>query len=81
MGDNFPRARTAIAGIATYGLGDAPGYSSIELAAKAGIAAVADAGLALRDVDALFICLPARRFFRRPFVRPISRPVAAFYRQ
>ena len=58
MGGTFPRARTAVAGLATYGLGEAPGFSSIELAAKAGIAAVADAGLTLRDVDALFICLP-----------------------
>ena len=58
MGGTFPRARTAIAGLATYGLGEAPGFSSIELAAKAGLTAVADAGLTLRDVDALFICLP-----------------------
>ena len=58
MGGRFPRARTAIAGLATYGLGEAPGHSSIELAAKAGMSAVGDAGLSLRDVDALFICLP-----------------------
>lgn len=58
MGDAFPRARTAIAGLATYGLGEAPGYSAIELAAKAGLAAVADAGLTLPAIDALFICLP-----------------------
>ena len=58
MGGNFPRGRTAIAGVATYGLGEAPGYSSIELAAKAGLLAVADAGLTLPEIDALFICLP-----------------------
>ncbi len=58
MGGNFPRGRTAIAGVATYGLGEAPGYSSIELAAQAGLLAVADAGLTLSEVDALFICLP-----------------------
>ena len=58
MGGNFPRGRTSIAGVATYGLGEAPGYSSIELAAKAGLLAVADAGLTLPEVDALFICLP-----------------------
>lgn len=58
MGGTFPRGRTAIAGLATYGLGEAPGYSSLELAAKAGLMAVADAGLMLAHVDALFICLP-----------------------
>ena len=58
MADAFPRGRAAIAGLATYGLGEAPGFSSIELATKAGLIAVADAGLTLPDVDALFICLP-----------------------
>ena len=58
MADTFPRGRAAIVGLATYGLGEAPGFSSIELAAKAGLFAVADAGLTLPQVDALFICLP-----------------------
>jgi acetyl-CoA acetyltransferase len=58
VADAFPRARTSIAGIATFGLGEAPGYTSMELAARAGLLAVADAGLTLDQVDALFICLP-----------------------
>jgi len=58
MADAFPRGRTALAGLATYGLGEAPGLSSLELATKAGLMAVADAGLRLPDVDTLFICLP-----------------------
>jgi acetyl-CoA acetyltransferase len=58
MGDRFPRGRAAIAGLATHGVGEAPGFSSMELAAAAGLKAVADAGLTLLDVDALFICLP-----------------------
>jgi acetyl-CoA acetyltransferase len=58
MGGTFPRAQAAIAGVATYGLGETPGFSSMELAAKAGLLAVADTGLTLSDVDALFICLP-----------------------
>lgn len=58
MGDAFPRARTAIAGLATFGVGEMPGYSSMELTAKAALLAIADAGLALPDVDALFICQP-----------------------
>ncbi len=58
MGGHFPRGKTAIAGLATYGFDGANGLSPIEMAAKAGLLAIADAGLALRDVDALFICLP-----------------------
>ena len=58
MGGTFPRGKSAIAGLATYGIGEAPGYSSMELAAKAGMLAVADAGLSMSDVDGLFICLP-----------------------
>ena len=58
MGDAFPRGKTAIAGAATFGIGEAPGQTSMELAARAGLLAVADAGLSLPQVDALFICLP-----------------------
>lgn len=58
MADTFPRARTAIAGLATFGLGEMPGYSSMELTAQAALLAVADAGLTMQQVDALFICQP-----------------------
>jgi len=58
MADRFPRGNTAIVGVATHGIGEMPGFSSMELAAGAGLQAVADAGLALAQVDALFICLP-----------------------
>ncbi len=57
--DRFPRGRTAIVGAATFGLGEAPGYESIDLAAHASMLALEDAGLKLGDVDALFICLPS----------------------
>jgi acetyl-CoA acetyltransferase len=58
MGGSFPRGAAAIAGLATFGLGEQPGWTSLELAAKAGTMAIADAGLTLGDVDGLFICLP-----------------------
>lgn len=58
MSDQFPRARTAIVGAATFGIGEAPGWNSMELAAKASHMAVADAGLKMEDVDALFVCTP-----------------------
>ncbi|HEV8689393.1 MAG TPA: thiolase [Ideonella sp.] len=54
----FPRGKTAIVGAATFGVGKAPGYEAIELAAQASLAALAEAGLAPRDVDALFIAQP-----------------------
>ncbi|HEY6870267.1 MAG TPA: thiolase [Novosphingobium sp.] len=52
------RGKTAFVGAATFGCGEAPGYTSIELAAEAGRLAVEDAGLKLSDIDGLFICLP-----------------------
>jgi acetyl-CoA acetyltransferase len=54
----FPRGRTAIVGAATFGVGKAPGFEAIDLAARASLLALADAGLAPRDVDALFIAQP-----------------------
>ncbi|WP_342363928.1 acetyl-CoA acetyltransferase [Terrarubrum flagellatum] len=52
------RGRTAIVGAATCGIGEAPGFEPIDLAAQASLLALADAGLALKDVDGLFLCLP-----------------------
>jgi acetyl-CoA acetyltransferase len=48
------RGKTAIVGAATAHLGEAPGYSHMEIAADAARAALADAGLSLKDVDGLF---------------------------
>lgn len=46
--------RGAIVGTATAGIGEAEGISAIELAAAASRAALAEAGLAVQDVDGLF---------------------------
>jgi acetyl-CoA acetyltransferase len=48
------RGATAIVGAATYGLGEAPGLSELEIIAPAVRGALAGAGLALADVDAVF---------------------------
>ncbi len=53
------RGRTAFVGAATFGCGEAPGYTAMELAAEAGRLAVEDAGLSMKDIDGLFICLPS----------------------
>ena len=54
--DRFPRGRTAIVGAATFGQGRAPGFEASDLAAKASLAALAEAGLPLAEVDGLFFC-------------------------
>ena len=56
--NGFPRGKTAVVGAATFGVGKAPGCEAIELAAQASLLALAEAGLAPRDVDALFIAQP-----------------------
>lgn len=58
MADEFPSGKTAIVGAATFGIGEAPGWSSMELAAKAAHLAAADAGIAMSEVDGLFVCTP-----------------------
>jgi acetyl-CoA acetyltransferase len=51
------RGATAIVGCATYGIGEAPGLSTMDLAAAASVKALAAAGLQPRDVDGLFVTL------------------------
>jgi len=48
------RGRTAAVGIGLAGIGEAPGYSHLDLTAFAVKAALDDAGLKLSDVDGLF---------------------------
>ncbi|WP_227001479.1 thiolase [Pulveribacter suum] len=50
------RGRVAIAGAATYGCGEAPGLDDMALLARAAQAAVADAGLTMRDIDGIATC-------------------------
>jgi acetyl-CoA acetyltransferase len=57
-GSGFPRARTAIVGAATYGIGKCPGISAVDMAARAALLALADAGIALSEVDALYTSAP-----------------------
>ena len=58
MTDAFPRGKTAIVGAATFGMGEAPGYTTTELATHASLKALAQAGLTPKDVDGLFALLP-----------------------
>ena len=56
------RGKAAIVGMATAGIGEAPGYSAMELLGQAAVAAVADAGLKLQDVDAVFAATSSHAF-------------------
>ncbi|UXJ50221.1 thiolase [Pseudomonas citronellolis] len=52
------RGQTAIVSGSTYGMGEAPGLSSMDLAAAASVRALAQVGLKPSDVDGLFVCVP-----------------------
>ena len=54
----FPRGRAAIVGAATYGIGACPGVSAVDMAAKAALLALDDAGIQLSEVDALYTSAP-----------------------
>lgn len=58
MADRFPRGRAAIVGASTYGIGRCPGVSALDMAARASLLALEDAGLRLSDVDALYTSAP-----------------------
>ena len=58
----FPRAQCSIAGAATWGVGEAPGHSAMEIAMRSAMGALDDAGLSVGDVDAVFGCLPGDLF-------------------
>lgn len=47
------RGSAAIVGVGTFGFGEAPGFTDMELLARAARAAVADAGLKMSDIDGL----------------------------
>lgn len=56
--ERFPRGQSAIVAAATHGLGEAPGFSSMDLAVCASVKALNQVGLKPSDVDGLFIGLP-----------------------
>ncbi|QFT62613.1 thiolase [Roseivivax sp. THAF30] len=56
------RGKAAIVGMATAGIGEAHGFSAMELLGQAAIAAVRDAGLELPDVDGVFAATSSHAF-------------------
>lgn len=55
--DKFPRGTSAIVAAATYGMGESPGLSSMDLAVSASLRALDQVELKPANVDGLFICL------------------------
>lgn len=58
MPHGFPRGRTAIVGAATFGIGGCANVSAVDMTARAALLALADAGLTLADVDAIYTSAP-----------------------
>jgi len=54
----FTRGSSAIVGAATFGIGKCPGVSAVDMAARAALLALADAGIGLGEVDALYTSAP-----------------------
>jgi acetyl-CoA acetyltransferase len=57
MTEKFARGRSAIVATSTFGCGEAPGYTSMELAHQASVLALAQVGLQPKDVDGVFTCI------------------------
>ena len=56
------RGKSAGVGMATAGMGEAPGFSAMELLGQAAVGAVADAGLKMQDIDAVFAATSSHAF-------------------
>ncbi|GGO91167.1 MULTISPECIES: thiolase [Sphingomonadaceae] len=56
------RGKTAIVGMGVAGVGEAPGYSAMELLGLSVHSALSDAGLKLRDIDAVFAATSSHAF-------------------
>ncbi|HBD38982.1 MAG TPA: thiolase, partial [Cupriavidus sp.] len=60
------RGKAAIVGVGHAGIGEAHGFSAMEILGQAALAAVADAGLTLRDIDGLATCSSAASMWALP---------------
>ncbi|NEX64833.1 acetyl-CoA acetyltransferase [Noviherbaspirillum galbum] len=62
------RGSVAVAGVATFGCGEAKGFTDMELLAGAARAAVADAGLTMQDIDGLCTASASATMWTMPVV-------------
>ncbi len=66
------RGKTAIAGVATYGCGETPGVTDMDLLVRAAHAAVADAGLSMRDIDGICSASVASTMWVMPVIEHLG---------
>jgi acetyl-CoA acetyltransferase len=66
------RGSAAIAGVATFGCGEAPGFNDMELLARSARAAVADAGLKMSDIDGLCTASASAAMWAMPVVEHLG---------
>ena len=59
---SFPRGQCAIVGAATFGMGESPGFTALELASRASVLALKQAGLTPAQVDGVFGCMTSSNF-------------------
>lgn len=62
------RGAAAIAGVATFGCGEAKGFTDMELLARAAHAAVADAGLKMCDIDGICTASASATMWAMPVI-------------
>lgn len=62
------RGTAAVAGVATFGCGETPGFTDMELLARSARAAVADAGLKMSDIDGLCTASASATMWAMPVV-------------
>lgn len=60
------RGKVAIVGVGHAGMGDASGYTDMEILAQAAARAVRDAGLSTRDIDGLATCSSSATMWSMP---------------
>ena len=66
------RGKTAIAGVATYGCGESPGLTDMELLVRSARAAVADAGLKMSDIDGICTASVASTMWPMPVIEHLG---------
>lgn len=66
MSDHTLRGAAAVVGVGQAGMGDATGYTEMEILAQAAARAVADAGLRMSDIDGLCTCSASATMWAMP---------------
>ncbi|MDP2000670.1 MAG: thiolase [Rhodoferax sp.] len=69
---NALRGSAAIAGVGTFGCGEAPGFTDMELLVRSARAAVADAGLKMSDIDGLCTASVAATMWTMPVIEHLG---------